>query len=137
MALVDLKMSKQDMAEEASPEAIQNPYPYGICLTLDTDELDKLGITKLPGVGDEYHIRAVGEVTSVSENDTGNGQERSVRVQIQMMEMRHEDEAEGETEDVASEEAENAEATAVGGKAKTLMTNAYRNLGRPKPGDGD
>lgn len=126
MPLVDLKMSKKDMAEEASPTASQNPYPWGTQLTLDRDELEKLGITKLPAVGDECHIRAVGEITSVSENDSGNGKDRSVRIQIQMMDLRQEEGVEGETEDVASEEAEDAEAGAVSNKAKSVITNAYR-----------
>ena len=117
MALVDLKMSKAEQKTEAvSPEP--SDYSYGLCITLDTDELEKLGITTLPGVGDECHIRAVGEVTSVSENDAGNGQERSVRVQIQMMELRNEGQEEGE-ESVAEEEGEDAEAT-------TVMRSTYR-----------
>lgn len=125
MALVDLKMTKKDMADEASPTADQSPYPWGVCLTLDTDELKKLGIKNLPGVGDEYHIEAVGEVTSVSESDSAGGEVRSVRIQIQMMELTNEGQETGD-ESVAEEEAEDAEAGAVGGKAKTLLTNAYR-----------
>lgn len=129
MALVDLKMSKQDMADEASPTAPENrnPYPYGVCLTLDTDELAKLGIKELPSVGDECHVEAVGEVTSVSEQDSGNGEQRSVRIQLQMMEVVNEGQ-EPEGESVAEEEAEDAESQAVGGKApaRTVVRSTYR-----------
>ena len=127
MALVDLKMSKKDMQEETQPAvADQNPYPYGLRLSLDTDELAKLGITEknLPAVGDEIHIAAVGEVASVSEDETASGGYRCcVTVQIQMMDMRNEGQEEGE-ESVAEEEAENAEAASVGGK--TIMHSTYR-----------
>ena len=129
--LVDLKMSKKDMAEEASPMADQSQYPYGVCLNLDTDELKKLGIKDLPAVGDEYHIHAVGEVTSVSEQDTGSGESRSLRIQITMLQLVHEDESEAEesSESPADEEAEEAERGAVMGKAKTVLSNAYRGRG--------
>ncbi len=128
MALIDLKMSKKDMAEEASPTADQSQYPWGACLNLDTDELKKLGIKDLPSVGDEYHIRAVGEVTSVSELDTGSGESKSLRIQITMMELVHEDESEAmeNSESAADEDAENAERSTVMGKPKTILSNAYR-----------
>lgn len=117
MALVNLKMSKKDMAEEASPSYSQSPYPSGCCLYLDTDELEKLGIKSLPSVGDEYHIVAVGEVTSVSENDSANGGEnRSLGIQIQMMELTHESESEGK------EKKESAKSE----KGETVLSNAYR-----------
>ena len=129
MALVDLKMSKADMAEEASPTHDQSPYPYGACLNLDTDELAKLGITSknLPKVGDEYHIRAIGKVTRVSENETeGADYSCGVGIQITMMELTHETEEPGESDSVMEEEAEDAEAGAVGGKTKTMLHNSYR-----------
>jgi len=129
MALIDLKMSKKDMAEEASPVSAenQNPYPYGACLHLDTDELEKLKIKELPAVGDEYHIRAVGRVTSVSSNESVGGERRVLDIQIEMMELTHEDEAEAEPDSVAEEEAEDAENSAVSGaKTRTIMHSTYR-----------
>lgn len=129
MALVSLKMSKKDMVEEASPE--QPQFPYGACLNLDTDELKKLGIKNLPSVGDEYHITAVGEVTSISERDTGNGESKSLSIQITMMELVHEDETESTegSESAGDEDAENAERGSVMGKPKTVLGNAYRGRG--------
>lgn len=130
MSLVDLKMSKQDMKEESSPSYQQNPYPGGVALNLDTDELEKLGITSksLPEVGDEYHIRAIGKVTRVSENETeGSDYSCGLCIQITALELNHEDEKPGEMEDVASEEAESAESDAVA--PKTLLRSTYRGKG--------
>jgi len=130
VSLVDLKMTKKDMAEEASPAYQQNPYPSGAALNLDTDELAKLGITSknLPEVGDEYHIRAIGKVTRVSENETeGSDYSCGLCIQITSLELNHEDEEPGEMEDVASEEAEDAESGAVA--PKTVLRSTYRGKG--------
>ena len=128
MALVDLKMSKKDMQEEAQPAvADQSPYPYGLRINLDTDELAKLGITEknLPMVGDEFHIEAVGHVCAVSEDDTASGGYRcSVSIQIEMMELENEGQEQGE-ESASEEEAEEAEAGEVEG-ANTVMRSTYR-----------
>lgn len=129
MALVDLKMSKKDMKEESQPSvADQNPYPYGLRINLDTDELEKLGITEknLPAVGDEIHIEAVGSVCSVSEDDTASGGYRcGVSIQIEMMELKNEGPEDGD-ESAAEEEAEDAEAGETEGRSKTVMHSTYR-----------
>jgi hypothetical protein len=121
MSLVSLKMSKKDRQAEMQPSpADQNPYPYGARLSLDTDELKKLGITakNLPEVGEYYHIEARGCITSVSQDNN----RISVGIQIEDMALADEDAAEDEAED----RAKGAESGAVGGKAKTLLTSAYR-----------
>lgn len=122
--LVDLKLTKKDMAEEASPE--QNPYPYGVCLNLDTDELAKLGITSanLPEVGDEYHVVAVGKVTRVSENETeGSDYSCGLGIQITAMELTPESQG-GSDDDEAGESAVRAESQVTGGKS--VVHSAYR-----------
>lgn len=122
MALVDLKRTKEDKAEEATEVAAGpsgDDYPYGTCLNLDTDELDKLGISKLPEVGDEYHIHAIGKVTRVSSSATeGQDESNGISVQITMMEMVHEDEEPGEVETPAAEEAEE--------RGNTILASTYR-----------
>lgn len=119
MALVDLKMSKKDMDAESQPSASQqSPYPYGLCLRLDGDELDKLGIKDLPAVGDEFHIQAIGCVTSVAEMNSANSESRHIEIQIEQMELSNEGPADGEAS-VAEEEGEDAEAS-------TVMRSTYR-----------
>jgi hypothetical protein len=58
-------------------------YPYGLCLTLQKEELAKLGITDLPEVGDEMEmdirVKVVGVRSSASE---GNDASKSVDLQI-------------------------------------------------------
>jgi hypothetical protein len=62
-------------------------YPYGLCLSLNSETLTKLGIKDLPKVGTKVRITAVGEVISVSQRQELDGdQARSVDVQITDME---------------------------------------------------
>lgn len=122
MSMVDLKMSKKEMKDEAQPSlANQNPYPWGARINLDTDELKKLGIDEknLPKVGDEVAISAVGRVASVSEDETTNGYRCTVSIQIEQMDLGAE-----VSEDVAGDKASAAEASATEGKS--IMHSTYR-----------
>lgn len=84
MALINMKMSKKeagtmlccDAASESSPE-----YPYGLCINLNTEALERLGISTLPNVGTVMQIEARAVVQSVSSRDDGNPS-RSVELQI-------------------------------------------------------
>ena len=60
-------------------------YPYGLSLRLDDETLKKLGLNELPDVGDEFHIMAVGKVTSTSENADGDNKSSNVSIQITQM----------------------------------------------------
>ena len=121
MAMVNLKLSKKDQKEEMSPEVSRPEFPYGLSLNIDKDELDKLGVMDLPEVGDEFHIVAVGKVTSVHSNANGNGEQAGMQLQITDMELTPE--AEDEPEE-APEEGEAAEAGEVEGR--TVMHSTYR-----------
>lgn len=117
--MVSMKLSKADQKEEMSPVSATPPqFPYGLCLRLDGDELDKLGITTLPAVGDEFHIQAVGCVTSVAELNRADAESRNIEIQITMLGLENEGQPDGD-ESVAEEEGEDAETT-------TVMNSTYR-----------
>lgn len=65
---------KEEIAMDKSP-GLPKPssvatYPYGLCLYLDNDTLEKLGIDgDLPDVGDMINFQALARVTSASENE--------------------------------------------------------------------
>ena len=83
--LVDMKRTKKDKKSEneAAPPTGEDDYPYGLSLSVDDDELTKLGIKTLPGVGDEVKITARAKVRSVSQNAReGDEDSRSVSYQI-------------------------------------------------------
>lgn len=82
--LISMKLSD---AERKDAEVAGTPddaprYPWGLQVRLEDDELEKLGITALPNVGDEQLLVATVKVTSVSERDDESGTTRSVGLQI-------------------------------------------------------
>lgn len=85
--------SSVEIAEYKEPE-----YPYGLCLHLGMDELEKLGMSQLPEVGAVMMISAKAFVKSTSAYETqGDGKSMSVDLQITDMEV-----AAGEKKDPAS-----------------------------------
>ena len=119
--LIDMKMSQADMKADAvlAAPGERDPYPYGLVLQLDTDELDKLGIKDLPEIGQEYHIMAVGKVTRVS-SSASEGQDeesRGISVQITMMCV--------DTEPMAGEEKSTPKAERRERPASSVMSNSY------------
>jgi hypothetical protein len=99
-----LKDMKRDAADEkaemdAYPADNEGQYPYGLCISLDKDELDKLGMKTLPKIGTEFHGEFIGCVTRLSEvagNGMNGGEDRSMSIQITMLDMAPEKEQPGE-----------------------------------------
>ncbi len=84
LKLRDMKLSRREKAEEASPVGDQPDYPYGLRLSLDEDALDKLGI-ELPDVGDAFFVVAVATVQSVSEHQSEDRASQNVELQIEQL----------------------------------------------------
>lgn len=84
--LVSMKLPPREKsdAEVMYPSAGSSPeYPWGLCLTLEEDQLKALGITKMPEVGSTIPIVARATVSSVSEYESQeNGERRSLSLQI-------------------------------------------------------
>lgn len=90
---------KELKADEAKnvpmPAAIEQPiYPYGTCISLEDEELDKLGLDADCDVGDTIHLCCMAKVTSCSKRDTSSGTTRRVELQITEVAIEDED-AEG------------------------------------------
>lgn len=85
--MISLKISKKDDKEEiempVNVGAMGNRYPWGTRINLDQDSLDKLGIVKLPTVGDKIMIEGKCEVISVRQSEDG----KSVELQITDMDL--------------------------------------------------
>lgn len=87
MALINMQMSKEEAKEYSQPTELDAPqYPYGLCIDLNDDSLEKLGLTQLPTVGSEMMIQAKVVVTSVSSNQTQGG-EAEARASLQITDM--------------------------------------------------
>lgn len=94
MALIDMKRDSADEKAEmdAYPADGEGQYPYGLNICLDKDELDKLGITKLPPIGCEFHGIFVACVTRISQTaDIGMYDDSmSMSLQITMLDLKEE-----------------------------------------------
>lgn len=86
---IDMAMSpkeqKEMYASPAGPDADAPIYPYGLCISLTQEELDKLDMDDDVNVGDFFHGRFMAEVRSVSENQTTSGASKCVSLQIVAM----------------------------------------------------
>lgn len=81
------------MAAEIGDQPI---YPYGLSLCLDDSTLEKLDLDGDCEVGDYIHLFALAKVTSVSKNDTGDGERCRIELQITHMGIENEDEEDEE-----------------------------------------
>ena len=83
MDLIDLKKDPQPID---SNEMYDEPmYSYGLCISLGREELEKLGIEKLPEAGGEMMIKAIAYVKTVRESKEQDGVEQNVELQITAM----------------------------------------------------
>lgn len=81
--MINLKKTKADSAQLASPSYSEPDYPYGLLIRLDEDTIKKLGIKELPPVGTVMNIKAEVEVSSTEEYESiEGGARRSLGLQI-------------------------------------------------------
>ena len=81
---------RKDAGEAAPITSIAPDYPYGLCVHLDKDELDKLGITDLPKVGTKLNLEAAVVVTSVRQSAAmamGQDPDESVSIDLQITDL--------------------------------------------------
>lgn len=87
--MVDLARTPAEQAEDDMP--CTPIYPYGTCISLADDELEKLNMDEDVEVGDMFHFHALAKVTSVSRHETEDGKKNRVELQITHMEAEDED----------------------------------------------
>ena len=88
MAMINMKSKPEREEMPGAIESDEPRYPYGLCISLGKDELEKLGITALPKVGGEMMITAKAVVKSISEYETqGEGKDMNMSLQITDMEI--------------------------------------------------
>lgn len=67
MKIVDMKRSDTGGEGDGGEMGPSRPdYPYGLCLYLDKETMDQLGISELPKPGAKFNIAGIAEVTGVS-----------------------------------------------------------------------
>lgn len=105
MSLVSMKNTPADVKEEQA-ELTTNPevpaYPYGLCVDLCDESLQKLGMTTLPAVGTKMKLTALVEVTTVSQYENSEGNEKRLSLQITDMQLDPAGQAQRSDTDIAS-----------------------------------
>lgn len=95
--MINLKITRKSDDEKEPQIAVSDNadgYPWGTRINLEQDTLDKLGIKRLPNVGDELMIEAKVRVISVRESDNS----KSVELQITDMDLENDGDEVGEGE---------------------------------------
>ena len=87
MAMINMKQKPEREEAPGEIEYEEPMYPYGLCIHLDQDQLEKLNITKLPAVGTEMTISAKVFVKGTSAYETQGGKDMTVDLQITDMEI--------------------------------------------------
>lgn len=85
--MTDMKRTYTDDGDGPSmAPSDRDEYPYGLQLSLQQEELDKLGVSELPAVGKYVNITARASVSAVCEEKKQDGSvERCLQLQIEDM----------------------------------------------------
>lgn len=99
--MIDMAMSPAERVKDIMPpmsgymgDSPSEPiYPYGLCLSLNDDEIAKLGLDDDAEVGDMLEMKILCKITSVSKNATTGGERNRIELQITHIEDDEEEEA--------------------------------------------
>ena len=107
--LMHMKSTPSDMKKDGIASYKPSPYPYGLSIELNIEQMKKLGITELPEIGNEYSITATGKVTSASKSASESGGATSrMSIQITHLNLETDDSEEEAKESPKVEKAEKA-----------------------------
>lgn len=98
--MADMRKTQEERVHDAIAMPMGSEYPWGLCLRLSKEELDKMDVDhKEWEIGDIYHIHAMAKVTSISASENeSSGECCNVEMQVIAMGAESED-AENSEED--------------------------------------
>lgn len=86
MKLTNLKLTKKEKKDttDAPSLAGTSSYPYGLEVRLETESINKLGLNiQSFKIGEKVKIEADTEVIEISNNESEDGNRKTIRLQIQ------------------------------------------------------
>lgn len=94
--MVDMAKTPEELKENKqtsiAPTTVdQSIYPYGLCISLTHEELEKLNLEPDCQVGDMIHIMAMAKVTSISQYETAENTNCRIELQITHLGLEDED----------------------------------------------
>ena len=86
MNLIDMKSSKVRNNEVAPSSSESSKYPWGLCITLENEAIEKLGVSvKRLSFGSKVKLTCEADVIGINEDEGEDGRKASVRLQITSM----------------------------------------------------
>lgn len=82
MAMVNMARELEREEIPGQVEMDEPRYPEELCLTLESEELEKLNITSMPAIGTVMEIRARVYVKAVEGSQTQSGVEKEIELQV-------------------------------------------------------
>ncbi len=105
--MVSMEKTPMEREQNSALAAPDEPlYPYGLSLTLNSEELEKLGLDcsdEECQVGNYLHLHALAEVTGYHKSDTGNGEKHTLNIQITHLQIEDEGAENEEADDEMNE----------------------------------
>ncbi len=95
-------------------------YPWGLCINLEDEQIEKLKLDDECEVGDTIHFCVEAEVTSESKNKTEGGPRRRIELQITALAV---DDGDADDAEDAEEERTERAARRYGGEKATQVEN--------------
>ena len=86
MKMVDMKMKSEKSPSICCDEDSKPEYPWGLQINLGNEELEKIGMEKMPEIDTEFSMQIKVKVTSMSVNSS-KGEEDRKRLELQITEM--------------------------------------------------
>jgi len=84
--LIDMKHPKASKEKAMTAEIERDRYPYGLRIRLENDDLEKLGLEKLPESGARFTVMGDATVIGTNESaDEGREKRRSLELQIRKL----------------------------------------------------
>jgi len=81
--MADMRVSGEEQKNFVTPKPEVPTYPHGLKISLEKEQLDRLGFLNAPGVGEKYAIMGLVEVVTVrSGEDNANSDGFSIELQI-------------------------------------------------------
>lgn len=113
--MVDMRREPPKPEDLGMPASIgsDSGYPFGLCISLDEQDLEKLDLNADCESGDMIDLRAFAKVTSVTHRDVDGKQ--TCRVELQITNLSVENEA---TEDTGADEGEGGDGSKVGRRGR-------------------
>lgn len=100
--MINLKLKKEESRERESILMEEPSYPYGLCIQLENEQIEALGLQDMETVGEVVSIKGMAFVKSASIDNYEGEEKHSLSLQITDLEVvKKSEEQEKESKDIS------------------------------------